>query len=104
MKPTRNELQLVSGQKMESFWSAQLTWELHRVLEDDDSSSKLDTGRVRKEGDETVRIYSGFGSLSDFEYLSGSITFRCNCLSGACSPNSERFQGRGSSLMLSGHT
>lgn len=29
--PARNELELVSGQKMKGFWSAQLIWELHRV-------------------------------------------------------------------------
>lgn len=92
MGPTRNELQLGAGQTMESFWSAQLTWELHKVLEDDDSSSKPDTGRVRRvmRHSETTQVSDPFLILNifpDFIPFPVSITFRCNRLSGLVSQN-----------------
>lgn len=89
MGPTRNELQLGAGQTMESFRSAQLTWELHKVLEDDDSSSKPDTGRVRRHS-ETTQVSDPFLILNifpDFIPFPVSITFRCNRLSGLVSQN-----------------
>lgn len=100
MGPTRNELQLGAGQTMESFRSAQLTWELHKVLEDDDVSSKPDTGRVRRHS-ETTQVSDPFLILNifpDFIPFPVSITFLvCRGLF----LKIREIPKRGSSLMLS---
>lgn len=44
---------------------------LHRVLEDESSSKAVTRHWTGEEGDETLRIYTGFGPFSDFGYLSG---------------------------------
>lgn len=68
------------------------------MLEDGDTSSKRDTGRVRRvmRQSESTAVSDPFlisNIFPDFIPFTVSISFRCNCLSGLVSQDSERFQG-----------